>query len=768
MEFRILQTGERLLWLGLACVMAGPALLRAQQEPPPEEKAKAAALLAERRQLEGTVWKNEVLAREHEQSLVNLWDALLDVDRSGRGDKFAILANLAFSRITLGKRTRFSSLAHGIESIGLGTSPPLTNAQWVQWLAERKAEGYRLVQSEWHHAKFTPGTELGNAVSEVSVALHVTQESSQTRIAIEGPIAVVWSKGRDAAGHPVPLEIDATKLHLLKYTGPPAFEKWHVLAPSKPGQAAGIHPLLLHDLDHDGRTEIIAAGCNRILSLGEEGEFQSEPLLTDWERFHETGLLADFTGDGHVDFVAPSVRGDMMLYPGGKQGLRHSKGKGRTKRGGPLRQPTALTAGDIDLDGDLDLWVGQYRISYLYGTMPSPYHDANDGFPAYLLLNEGKGNFKPRTPEAGLEKKRHRRTFTSSFIDLDDDHDLDLMVVSDFAGVDLYENNGQGLFTDITSEALDERHLFGMSATFADFNLDGLLDIYVAGMASTTARRLEHMKAKRTDDPEVDRLRMVMAYGNRMYVNRGGGKFRQPVFKDEVARTGWTWGTTSLDFDNDGDADIFVANGHSSGKSTKDHCSLFWCHDIYHPLTKPDKAMEEVFRLEHKGYFDKTESWDGYQKSHLLMNEKGSSFTNIAFLMGVADQFDGRAALSEDIDGDGRVDLLIVEDHWTQGQTLHIYRNTMENDHAWIGVRLRHEPGKPSPIGAKVTVLTKDRTFTSAIATGESIHGQHSLTRHFGLGNNKAVKAIEVIWPGGKKLRIEAPEVGRYHRIRHP
>jgi hypothetical protein len=427
-----------------------------------------------------------------------------------------------------------------------------------------------------------------------------------------------------------------------------------------------------------------------------------------------------------------------------------------------------MTAGDIDLDGDLDLWVGQYRISYLYGMMPAPYHDALDGFPAYLLLNQGGGKFQPWTPEAGLDKKRTRRTYTGSFVDLDDDHDLDLVVVSDFAGVDVYTNNGRGVFTDVTDTAVDERHLFGMSATFGDYNLDGKLDFYVAGMGSTTARRLEHMNAKRSDDPLVDQMRMTMAYGNRMYVNRGGGRYEEPSFKDEVARTGWTWGTTSLDFDNDGDTDLFVANGHSSGESTKDHCTQFWCHDIYKPLTQPNRAMHEVFQITHKGYFDKTESWDGYQKSHLLMNEGGESFENIAFLMGVADEFDGRAALSDDLDGDGRMDLVVVQDRWREGQVLHVYRNTMPTDHHWIGVRLQDTPGKPSPVGAKIRVFAGERVLQAAITTGESIHGQHSMKRHFGLGNTAAVEAIEVTWPGGKRVRLENPAAGRYHRVSLP
>ena len=55
-----------------------------------------------------------------------------------------------------------------------------------------------------------------------------------------------------------------------------------------------------------------------------------------------------------------------------------------------------MTAGDIDNDGDVDLWIGQYKISYVGGQMPTPYFDANDGFPAFLLVNDGSGKFEYR------------------------------------------------------------------------------------------------------------------------------------------------------------------------------------------------------------------------------------------------------------------------------------------------------------------------------------------------------------------------------------
>ena len=65
-----------------------------------------------------------------------------------------------------------------------------------------------------------------------------------------------------------------------------------------------------------------------------------------------------------------------------------------------------ITTGDIDADGDVDVWFSQYKLPYVKGQMPAPIYDANDGFPGYLLLNDGSGNLSDHTVESGLETKR--------------------------------------------------------------------------------------------------------------------------------------------------------------------------------------------------------------------------------------------------------------------------------------------------------------------------------------------------------------------------
>jgi hypothetical protein len=147
------------------------------------------------------------------------------------------------------------------------------------------------------------------------------------------------------------------------------------------------------------------------------------------------------------------------------------------------------------------------------------------------------------------------------------------------------------------------------------------------------------------------------------------------------------------------------------------------------------------------------------------MNRDGTGFINVAFLLGVADQFDTRSALSEDLDADGLVDLIVVEDNGAKGQKLHVYRNRLQSENSWVGVRLVEEGGGISPVGAAIVVRTPDRKYVQNVLTGETLMGQHSTTLHFGLGRAEKIESIEVRWINGSTRTLDDPEMNRYHSI---
>jgi len=430
-----------------------------------------------------------------------------------------------------------------------------------------------------------------------------------------------------------------------------------------------------------------------------------------------------------------------------------------------LRVPINVVPGDIDGDGDLDVFLGQQKPGYFNGDIPTPYYDARYSFPAYLLLNDGHGNFSDVTADSGLGDKARRRNFAASFIDYDTDGDLDLILTSDFSGTDVFQNDGRGHFTDITETLEPQAYAFGMSHTFGDYNLDGAIDFLTVGMSSTTARRLEQLRLGRQEFSDYDQARMKMGYGNRLFLYQNG-HFVQAPFNQDVARTGWAWGSTTLDFDNDADPDLYVVNGQTSGQTTQDYCTSFWCHDVYYKRgERPDEAIRELFNEMAPLFSGNGISWNGYEHNALLMNVAGAGFINIGFLMNVSYEFDSRAAVSGDIDADGRVDLIVEhKDLRASESKVYVVKNVWDQPGHFVGVHLRQSAGHASPLGARVTVTLDDaRVLVQHNVAGHSVWVQHANTVHFGLGELTRVATMEVRWPDGSTSRLDNPAVDQYH-----
>jgi hypothetical protein len=742
----------------------------AQAAPPPDIASQAAiaaarkeaqGLIGQRQRLDRLLWAPELTAQEYEVRFSRLWDNLL---RNPAG-RFAILGDFPFNTLVLGKHASGEPLELNIARYQFTAGgQQLTPEQWRTFLADVAKNGYEIAQTEWHHSRFVAPTADTPAESTVSAVLHVARPQPAHRIIIRADLHVVWDKHISATDPPVPDTITVRNMELLEREQPPAFREVFRL-PGTEKQPL-IHPLLVYDLDKDGLSEIVVGGQNLVLWNRGNGQFDVAPFLKDARPIYDGAVLADFTGDGWVDFVAVDTEGYPLLFEGDEQGQFEKIGHRISDT--HLGFPKAFTAGDIDGDDDLDLFIANYKYAYRQGQYPTPYYDANDGYPAYLLRNDGGGTFTDVTRPSGLAAKRFRRTYTSSFVDLDDDQDLDLIVVSDYAGFDIYLNDSTGRFQDVSDTFGIDRHFFGMGHTFADYDRDGKLDFYVIGMSSTTAKRLEGLGLGRDDKPEYNAMRSAMGYGNRMFLRRQDGFVRAP-FNDQVARTGWSWGASSFDFDNDGDKDIFVANGHYSGRSTQDYCTTFWRHDIYTDGSKENPARDMMFQAQSSALREADISWNGYEHKVLMMNRGGEEFVNVAFLLGASFEYDGRGVVADDLDGDGRVDLLVVE-FKTEGldrnrYILHVYQNELNPAGHWVGIRLHDHANGYSPIGATVTVKTTGGVYTTKVVTGDSFSTQHSATVHFGLGEETVVETIEVRWRNGTVSRLQQPAANQYHSV---
>ena len=770
----------RVLALVLAVLFVGTvAVVFTPSEPPPaaaprpsqagglvdeQVMQQVAVIEARHLQWDATVWADEMTAREYGEVAIRIWDNL----RAG-ADPFQLLADMPFREMQLGQAQPEEEWESGIRRVRLAKGGPTWSAaQFSQALDSWKAADWQLEQSEWRHRRFDPHA-AGGPMSVFWVSLHLVNNTSAKRGILRGDITVQWQPTElTPETLAQPDRIDLSRLEWLERAGAPAFKpaKRQDITPNDGN--IFIDPLILYDFNGDGRVEVILGCKNRIYRNLGEGRFKAETLCPKFSETVFNVTLEDLSGDGVVDVVSCGNDG-IYLIEGQPDGIFDGEARFAWKAPKKVLDPMVMTTGDIDGDGDVDLWLSQYKLPYIKGQMPTPIYDANDGFPGYLLLNDGTGRLTDSTAEAGLAAKRHRRSYSASFADIDDDRDLDLVVVSDFAGVDIYLNDSTGKFTEATDRLVGNRYGFGMAHTFADYDADGRMDFLMIGMNSWAVERLLSMKlAPPTHRHYTERL-ADLTFGNRLYFG-AGAKFEQRPMGDRVANTGWSWGATSFDADNDGDTDLFIANGHKSRESVKDYERQFWCHDIYHGTSESNPAMEVYINGRSSRLYGAGHSYGGYEKNRLLLNRENKSLEDVAFLMNASHEIDSRNVTSGDIDGDGRLDLIFTHfSVWPEPVTqgLMVALNLWPGDNRWVGFRLARSVGCPSLNGTKVRLRAGGRDQLRVIVNGDSYRSQHAPIAHFGLGQ-AAVEFVEIQWPNGQTTRIEEPSPGLYHAVTAP
>ncbi|HKS37799.1 MAG TPA: CRTAC1 family protein [Verrucomicrobiae bacterium] len=725
--------------------------------------AQFTAFEAKERQVDETLWAPEILAQECARTFESLWDSL-----NASTNKLILAASFPVGEIVLGKwNPRW--LPHGIElRESAGAGRVLSYDGWRRFVEEWESAGWQLTQMEFRHNRFETDEAGQPRQSRFYFSAHLTNAARPERAVLEGDLVVDWAAKPSGEELATVKRIDASRLTIKTRNGEPLFRPilLEQIAPLE--KSSYIDPLILYDLDGDGLAEIVFPAANLVYRRHGENRYRAEPMCKHSPGLISAAIIADFNGDAAADLLCTKPEG-LFLFEGSLKGSFDQPGR-LVWSASTLKNPMVLTCGDIDHDGDLDVFLGQYKVPTLGQILRPYYYDANDGHPAYVMLNDGRGNFTDATAVAGLLEKRGRRIFSASFVDLNDDDNLDLMVVSDFAGVDLYRNDGRGRFTDISSKWVSEPHAFGMAHALADFNADGRLDFLMIGMNSPTVDRLEHLGLIRPGPVEDRTMRRRMTFGNRLYLAGTHGGFEQTAMTDSIARSGWSWGCSAFDFDNDGFQDVYIANGHETKRTVRDYESEFWLHDIYVDDSVDDVIATTYFtgksgRTRGQGW-----SYGGYEKNRLFLNQRGGSFVEIGYLMGVALEQDSRCVVTDDLDGDGRPDLLVTTfEVWPEvKQTLRVYKNTLTGASNWIGFRFREEGQGKSPAGGRVTLHLNDHSTIRQIVTGDSFRSQHANTVHFGLGEVNGVDRVEIRWSNGESVILREPAANRYHSIRTP
>ncbi len=411
-----------------------------------------------------------------------------------------------------------------------------------------------------------------------------------------------------------------------------------------------------------------------------------------------------------------------------------------------------VVVGDIDNDGDPDVYLTHFGPNVLY-------------------LNEGDGTFS-RKANSGTEDDGFGSS--AAFFDYDTDGLLDLFVANyntfalsnhqacrnytgpqDYCdplayqpGIDkLYRNLGGGQFEDVTAEAGINEHLgTGLGVIAADFNNDDAVDIYVANDKMANAYWINDGNGQFTNDALMsgtaynsdgiaeasmgvvagdvdgdgdDDLFMTHLNGqtNTLYLNDGNGRFRDStsMMNLGVSSLQFTgFGTVWIDYDNDSDHDLLIANGAVLAQESSDYD-----------------------RMAHYAQRNQMYRNDGTGRFEDMTDVAGEAFNRFRI---------SRGAALGDIDNDGDLDTVVSN---TDGLA-EVLINQNQTKNSWLMVRLRGVTSNRDGAGARVAVIRSngDQIWRRAHTDGSYLSAS-DIRVHFGLGSDDSIQGVGVIWPTG-------------------
>lgn len=427
--------------------------------------------------------------------------------------------------------------------------------------------------------------------------------------------------------------------------------------------------------------------------------------------------VGDTDNDGYVDLFISYFGGANVLYHNNGDGT-FADVTGKAGVGGPGQWSTSSAFLDYDNDGWLDLWTTRYvDFTIEKNKICGPFAEKGirgyctpqvyDGLSNLLYRNNHDGTFTDVSERAGLSRLKGKG-LGIAVTDYDKDGFVDVYIANDSVANFLFHNNRDGTFTDVALEAgvaLDEngQPQAGMGTVAGDIDLDGFPDLLVTNLD----------------------FEYLAVYRN----------LRNAIFEDASARTGMQLATRAyvgfgiglLDFDNDQDLDVLVANGHILDNA---------------PLIREGAT---------------------FKQRKLLFENTGGRFREVAASHGAALSAPqvSRGLAIGDFDNDGFQDALVTNN----GGTPMLLRNS-GNRSAWLAVALEGRAANRQGIGAVVEIKAGTRTVRKEVSATGSYLSSHDPRVHFGLGDYAGPIELTVTWPGGKVQRLAGVQPRQILKVR--
>lgn len=400
-------------------------------------------------------------------------------------------------------------------------------------------------------------------------------------------------------------------------------------------------------------------------------------------------VSVDFDNNGFVDLLIGREDGLHLYY---NDNGRFSESIIETPMNNKST-PSGFTVGDIDKDGDLDIFLATYiKKDSMQGQ--TKFEDYTYGSTSELLLNNGDNSFKRITEEAGLNYIHN--TFQGVFVDIDNDSWLDLVVAHDTGEVRTYKNNGDLTFT-MKENPLTKKFAYPMGIAVGDYNNDGLVDF----MFSNTGSTLPCMLAK-GDIKDATKFNEKWL----LFRNDGGFKFTDTAEEALIADYEFSWGCVFADMNNDGLQDLIVAENYV------------------------DLAPNKLFRL----------------TGRFLIQKEDHTFVPTEKKSGVINPHFGITPLVSDFNKDGYLDMI-----YTNIDTPSMAFINKGGDNNSIQINLGDNVKSQ---GAVITIETENKTLTDYLVSGEGLASDQTAIMHFGLGEETEVKHLLIKYANGDTFEL--------------
>ena len=327
------------------------------------------------------------------------------------------------------------------------------------------------------------------------------------------------------------------------------------------------------DWNRDGFWDIVATKSwdHSVVFLNDgKGGFVRESLgFQDRRLIPSQVLVVDLDNDGMDELVSNRV-----VYRGAKGSMAvHTRRNGawvvlsralefETVPGLEDTEALSMTAADVDGDGLIDLFVAAYENNQ--SRDPSRFNNlhATDGSDNLLFINHGGLRFTEESDARGITGTQY--TYVAQFFDLDQDDDLDLVEGNDYGKNVVWDNQGDGTFRALPDHPLAKDPNFTMGFSIADWDNTGQWSLYISNMYSHAGNRVVRLAEASMSDGMHAQIK-VMAEGNQLFtLDQGIGRIADQAHPLAVNDGGWAWGSVFYDIDNDGDKELFVANGNAS------------------------------------------------------------------------------------------------------------------------------------------------------------------------------------------------------------